>query len=280
MPQINISLTQSQRRVIADLFPTLADRLKLDEKNPRTISFTNEEVELIRHQADAARPHAKTGMIRNSLRHVVDAATKALNDCKGIGSIRPAERLYQFKITLLESDPPIWRRIQVRNSTLDRLHIYIQTAMGWTNSHLHDFEINGERHGDPQLIDHGYDDFYCVNSRVTRISDIVPQDGRRFRFTYEYDFGDCWRHEVLFEGCLRAEKGGRYPMCLEGERACPPEDVGGLRGYKEYLEVLADVNDDQHEDMLRWRGMFDPHKFDAENTTRLMRRGLPDWRTL
>ena len=130
---------------------------------------------------------------------------------EGIGSIPASERLYQFKITLLESKPPIWRRIQVKDSTLDKFHERIQTAMGWTNSHLHQFEIDGERYGDPELLDDGFEDFECVDSTVTKISEIVPKDGKRFHFLYEYDFGDGWEHEVLFEGCLKAEKGGRYP---------------------------------------------------------------------
>jgi hypothetical protein len=219
-------------------------------------------------------------MKRHSLGHVVDAITKALKDSEGVGSIPATERLYQFKITLLEVAPPIWRRIQVRNCSLDKLHERIQTAMGWTNSHLNQFVINGERYGDPQLIDEPSDDYYCVDSTVTKISNILPKSGERFQFKYEYDFGDSWHHEILFEGCLPTTKGTRYPVCIEGERACPPEDVGGVGGYAEYLEVLADVNDDRHEEMLRWRGKFDPEKFDAEKATKLMRRGLPNWRNM
>jgi hypothetical protein len=273
-----ICFTQAQRKVVADLFPDLTDRLKLAEKNPRTISFTTKELESIRDKANTARSHADNGMIRNSLRHVVDAITKALEESEGIGSIPASERLYQFKITLLESQPPIWRRIQVRNCTLDRFHERIQTAMGWTNSHLHRFEIDGERYGDPELIDDGFEDFECVDSTITKISEIVPKDGKRFQFTYEYDFGDCWKHEVLFEGCLKAEKGGRYPLCVEGERACPPEDVGGIGGYEEFLEALVDPKHEQHDDFVEWAGEFDPERFDVEKTTKAMRRGLPDWR--
>ena len=186
--------------------------------------------------------------------------------------------LYQFKITLLESQPPIWRRIQVKNCTLDKLHERIQTAMGWTNSHLHQFEIDGERYGDPELIDDGFEDFHAVDSTVTKINEIIPKDGKRFRFSYEYDFGDCWQHEVLFEGCLRAEKGQRYPICVEGERACPPEDVGGVWGYAEFLEAIADPKHEQHDDFVEWAGEFDPEEFDAAKATKAMRRGLPDRR--
>ena len=107
-----------------------------------------------------------------------------------------ANELYQFKITLNESTPPIWRRIQVKNCTLDKLHEHIQTAMGWTNSHLHQFKIEEELNGDPDVLD---EDFDCVDSTITKISEIVPKDGKRFTFVYEYDFGDCWDHEVQFD---------------------------------------------------------------------------------
>ena len=273
-----ILLTQTQRIVTAELLPTLADRLKLEEKNSRKICFTSEELTTIRQTAESARQRSDNGMKRNSLRHVADAATMALKDSEGIGSIPATERLYQFKITLLEVPPPIWRRIQVRNCTLDKLHERIQTAMGWTNSHLYQFKINGERYGDPQRIDVPSEDYYCVDATVTKINDILPMSGERFHLDYEYDFGDSWHHEILFEGCLPTSKGIRYPICLEGERACPPEDVGGVGGYAEYLEVLADVNDDRHEEMLRWRGKFDPEKFDAGKATKLMQRGLRNWR--
>jgi hypothetical protein len=219
-------------------------------------------------------------MKRNSLRHVVDTVTTALDGSDVSGSIPASKRLYQFKITLLESQPPIWWRIQVRNCTLNRLHNHIQTAMGWTNSHLHQFEIDGERHGDPELIDDGFEDFECVDSTITKISEIVPKDGSRFGFLYEYDFGDGWKHEVLFEGCLKAESGGRYPLCVEGGRNCPPEDVGGIGGYEEFLEALTDPKHEQHDDSVEWAGEFEPEMFDVEKTTKAMRRGLPDWRQM
>jgi len=276
----NLLLSQAQRIATAEVLPEFADRLKLEEKNPLKIRFTSEELKLIQQTAESARHQSDNGQKQRSFRHVVEAATKALKDSEGIGSIPATERLYQFKITLLEITPPIWRRIQVRNGTLEKLHERIQTAMGWTNSHLYQFEINGERYGDPQLIDVPSDDYYCVDATVTKISDILPESGERFQFNYEYDFGDSWHHEIVFEGCLPTSKDIRYPVCIEGERACPPEDVGGVRGYAEYLEVLADVNDDRHEDMLRWRGKFDPEKFDAEKATKKMRRGLPNWRNM
>lgn len=166
----------------------------------------------------------------------------------------------------------------MKDSILDKLHERIQTAMGWTNSHLHLFKIDGENYGDPNLLNDGFENFECIDSTVTKISEIVPKDGKRFQFVYEYDFGDSWQHEVLFEGCLKAVKGGKYPLCVEGERKCPPEDVGGVSGYSRFLEAIANPNHERHDELVEWAGDFDPEEFDAVKATKVMRRGLPDWR--
>ena len=184
--------------------------------------------------------------------------------------------VFQFKITLKGVKPPIWRRIQVKDCTLDKLHEHIQTAMGWTNSHLHQFQISGVTYGDPALLSEGFeDDLEVRDSRGITISDLVPKDRKRFRFEYRYDFGDCWDHEILFEGCPAAAKGTRYPLCLEGERACPPDDVGGVHGYALYREAMSDPAHPQHKELMGWGGPFDPERFDAEDATKAMRKGLP-----
>ena len=189
--------------------------------------------------------------------------------------------VFQFKITLRGIEPPIWRRIQVKDCTLDKLHEHIQTAMGWTNSHLHQFKIGGIHYGDPELLCEGFgDDPEIVNSLDTRLVKVVPKNGKRFRFEYEYDFGDGWEHEILFEGSLLADEGTRYPMCLEGQRACPPEDVGGTYGYQEYLEALANPKHERHKEFMEWSGRFNPEKFDAKAATKGMQQGLPDWREM
>lgn len=186
--------------------------------------------------------------------------------------------VYQFKITLVGSKPTIWRRIQVADCTLDKLHGHIQTAMGWTNSHLHQFEIGGKRYGDPKLLDDGFGDFKCVDSTRTKLSKIVPKAGKPFKFIYEYDFGDGWTHEILFEGNPKKEPRKKYPLCLEGARACPPEDVGGIGGFYEFLDGLADPKHERHDDFIEWGGDYDIEDFDAQRATQEMRRGLPDWR--
>lgn len=275
----NVNFSSAQRKTIAAILPEIADRLKLDENKARTITLTTDELATIQQRAKDAIPIAENGMKRNSFQHIVEGTTRAIEESQGIGAIPKSERLYQFKITLLESEPPIWRRIQVKDGTLDKLYEHIQTSMGWTNSHLHQFEIDGERYGDPELLYDGWmDESLPIDSTNTRISEIIPKDGKRFGFKYEYDFGDGWEHEVLFEGCLRAGKGERYPQCVEGERACPPEDVGGVWGYAEFLEALADPEHEQHDDFIEWAGPFDAEKFVAKKATKAMRRGLPDWR--
>lgn len=188
------------------------------------------------------------------------------------------KRLYQFKVTLLGIEPPIWRRIQVTDCSFDKLHEHIQTAMGWTNSHLHLFDIKGKHCGDPELLGDGFE---YVDSTRTLLSDLLPKDLKRLAFSYLYDFGDGWEHEVLFEGCPPLDPKAKYPLCLEGERACPPDDCGGVWGYAEFLEALGDEQHEEHEDMLEWiGGKFDSEAFDPGAATKSMKKGLPDWRAM
>ena len=191
-------------------------------------------------------------------------------------SAEPTKGLvYHFKITIIGVNPPIWRRIQVGDITLDQLHECIQTAMGWFNSHLHQFVIKNEYYGDPALMD----DIECFDSKQTKLSHILPTSKKRFSFVYLYDFGDSWEHEILYEGADPAESGSRYPLCLEGARACPPEDVGGIWGYEEFLKAMADPDHDEHESFLEWcGGTWDAEKFDPASATKKMKRGLPNWR--
>ncbi len=194
---------------------------------------------------------------------------------------KPANTVYQFKITLQESHPPIWRRIQVQDCTLDKLHEHIQTAMGWTNSHLHHFRIGEQLYGDHGLMEENFGEMEYKDSTTTKLSDILPKTTKRFRFQYEYDFGDSWYHEVLFEGVVPADSKMKYPLCLEGQRACPPEDCGGIWGYADFVEAIQNTANERHEELLEWvGGRFDPERFDPSNATKAMHKGLPDWRSM
>ena len=187
---------------------------------------------------------------------------------------RPAQStgfLFQFKITLLDIKPAIWRRIQVPDCSLDVLHLYIQAAFGWWNYHLHQFEIEGVRYGPPEPADMGLG-LEMEDETKVLLSSLLPKSVKRTRWIYEYDFGDGWRHEILFEGYPPLEKGQKYPLCVEGERACPPEDCGGPWGYADYLAALADPHHQQHDELLEWRGPFDPEAFDAKKATAVMRK--------
>jgi hypothetical protein len=181
----------------------------------------------------------------------------------------PGAPVFQVKITLAEvDDPPVWRRLLLpADIRLDRLHLVIQAAMGWENYHLHVFTDGRARHGvpDPELR--------FRDERKATLRDLIPREGGRARYTY--DFGDGWEHEVVVETVLAAEPGVRYPVCVDGEGACPPEDCGGPWGYEHLREVLADPTSDEHEDMLAWLGLdkgtdFDPHRFDLSEVNRAL----------
>jgi len=171
--------------------------------------------------------------------------------------------LYQIRITLQDIQPPIWRRIQAwEDITLAQLRTVLQIVMDWEDYHLHQFSIGKRIYSVPDPDDDLYERTVIDESRE-RLSDVVPRVGTTF--TYLYDFGDNWRHDLLLEAITMPEAEAHYPQCIGGERRTPPEDVGGVSGYERYLEALTDPDDDEHEDMLRWRGPFDPETFPIES---------------
>lgn len=171
--------------------------------------------------------------------------------------------IYQIKVTLRHSKPPIWRRLQVAGSTrLDDLHLVLQSAMGWDNYHLHQYIVDGTYYGGPHP---DYESWgpEMLDERQVTLSDIAP--GEKSKFIYEYDFGDSWEHELLVEKIMPPEEGVEYPRCIKGKRACPPEDVGGVWGYDDFLEAIKDPKHPAHQDMREWIGDdFDPEEFDLE----------------
>jgi DNA-binding Lrp family transcriptional regulator len=185
--------------------------------------------------------------------------------------------VHRFKIILRDTDPPIWRRIETKDVTLEKLHELIQTAMGWTNSHLHQFEIAGARYTDPRFMKGDFDDFGAIDYSCIRISHLVSKHGSKLRMGYEYDFGDGWQHDVVLEKVTESERGAKYPRCIDGERACPPEDVGGFYGFADYVEAITNPNHSEYGELLKWNGPFDPAQFDAAKATRRMKKGLPTW---
>ena len=185
--------------------------------------------------------------------------------------MRVDQEIYQLKVTLKESKPPIWRRFQVPgNVTLHRLHLILQSIMGWTNSHFYRFDIESIQYSVPDPDD-DFNELHFVDSRRTRLIKVASRE--MARFTYEYDFGDSWEHEILIEKILPADPGAQYPVCLAGKRACPPEDCGGIGGYDELLETIRDPLHENYESMMEWLGgSFDPEEFDIDQVSRILRR--------
>ncbi len=174
-----------------------------------------------------------------------------------------AKEILQLRITLRYSDPPIWRRVLVPSDlSLAHLHDVIQRAMGWTDSHLHCFEIDGVPYGVPEQE---MDDLAerMIHESGTRLEDVIARAGKRF--IYLYDYGDNWEHEVVVEELISTDTERHPVLCVAGERACPPEDVGGVGGYEEFLEATTDTEHEDHEQFLDWiGGEFDPEEFDLE----------------
>ncbi len=181
-------------------------------------------------------------------------------------STNKSEQVYQLKITLRNSQPPIWRRVLVPGKfSLYQLHEVIQIAMGWMGGHLHQFHIDGDYYGIP----HPDDWESVIDERHHALSKIAQEEKRRF--VYEYDFGDSWEHEILVEKILPPEPGVKYPICIKGKRACPPEDVGGAWGYEEFLEAIHNPDHEEHDMYTEWLGEdFDPEEFDLEMTNRVL----------
>ena len=169
---------------------------------------------------------------------------------------------YQMKITLKGIRPPIWRRVQVPGTMrLARFHAVIQTVFGWTDSHLHQFLISGESYGQPD----DFDDDVVAETTVT----LAQAVGGSKRFTYTYDFGDNWEHEILVEKIIAGDSGSERPLCLGGKRHRPPEDCGGPWGYGEFLKAIGDPGHEEHDAMLDWvGGEFDAEAFDLAAVNR------------
>jgi len=176
-------------------------------------------------------------------------------------------QVFQFKISLQEVDPVVWRRIQVSDlCSFWDLHVAIQDAMGWTDTHLHHFEMNHSIKQGKQYMGIPADDDYDVLNTLPgwdyKVKDylIINQ-----QFFYAYDYGDGWKHLIEFEGLHEKQPDLKYPVCITGERACPPDDVGGVPGYERFLEAIRTPSHPERQSLLDWvGGEFYPEKFDPK----------------
>lgn len=179
----------------------------------------------------------------------------------------PGRSTFQLRITLLDVNPSVWRRILVPGAIhLDKLHLVLQAAMGWTNSHLHCFRVAEDLYG-THFDDYPEDEI--DEHDVSVLQALRDQE----RFTYEYDFGDSWDHEIEVEALTRSRVGLKYAVCLAGANACPPEDCGGPPGYEHLLAVMADPSHEEHGDLLQWvGGSFDASGFDLASANAELQR--------
>lgn len=185
-----------------------------------------------------------------------------------------SELVYELDVRLQEIEPPIWRTIEVPgSSTLEDLHFAIQVAMGWTNSHLHSFQIDGTGYG---LVDVEGNELELEDEREFQVADLVKNGDV---FEYEYDFGDGWEHSITVKKVTSSSKPVQ-PRCTAGARACPPEDCGGPHGYARLLQSLADPRHPEHEESTQWAQGFQPELFPMPKKGLALRPSMEELREL
>ncbi len=183
-------------------------------------------------------------------------------------SSSPVTSIYTLRVELEGVAPLIWRRLHVPTGIpLTKLHNVLQVAMGWTDSHLHRFSIGTQEYG----VQDELEESDIIDERGHRLDLLLDESIRQFG--YLYDFGDGWEHRLVVESRSLAKPAWPYPLCVAGERACPPEDVGGHPGYEEFLMALRDAKHEDHDRLLLWAGgSFDPEGFDINAVNRELRR--------
>lgn len=186
-------------------------------------------------------------------------------------SLKSPRTIHELEISLREIEPRVWRRFAVRSTiSLARLHDVIQVVMGWYDCHLHEFSTRDGRRYAPRSPDMDLEwDADVIDSRRAKLGSLLPRAGSRA--VYQYDFGDSWELDLKVVAIRAPATGVRYPCCLAGERACPPEDVGGVYGYAEMLEALRDPQHEEHVNFVEWLDEpFDPEAFDLDAVNRLL----------
>ncbi len=255
-----------------DKRPALHDLLKYGNEQVNWMEFVFQAYHHYQYDAvflaglpdvQASLPHSLTDDMPKE-----EASADDVIDAKIVAK----KAIYQFKITLVDSDPPIWRRIESEDCTLAQFHCLIQDAMGWENSHLHEFNIAGERYAAPSPFEEmGPMDSDAKDASTVRLSQLISGQ-KKFHCRYLYDFGDSWEHLIQLEEVHAAKTRARYPRCTDGERACPPEDCGGIYGFYDFVEAITNRKHPEHRDMMEWHGPFKPDSFDKKKATCEMRR--------
>ncbi len=215
-----------------------------------------------------------TNISRAVVASIIDRMLKQEPEKAAAGQSVLDECVFQFKITLNNMDPKIWRRIQIPDTDLVSFNYWIQDAMGWSDSHGWQFLAGGKYYLPGSVLEVIGIDSGTLPADETLISDLVRDLGAKLKIRYDYDFGDDWQHEVKLEKVFRnVEASDQRPRCTDGENACPPEDCGGIWGYLELLEALDDPEDERHQEMMEWMGPIDYYAFDADEATKRMQDG-------
>lgn len=177
--------------------------------------------------------------------------------------------MYQLKITLKGSKPPIWRRFLIKSSvSLPELHEAIQIIMGWENCHLHQFISGGRYYLEPDPDD-VFESINDLDEKRYRLNQLLKRE--KASIVYEYDFGDGWEHNITLEKILPLNPELELPVCIKAKGACPPEDVGGIWGYYNFLEAVNDEKHPQYEDYKEWIGPdFDPAAYDISEVNKIL----------
>jgi hypothetical protein len=278
-----LKLTQQQRESLIHctrIKNKIKERLQEAGEGTQVVGVTRKEFDHLNYEIGTASVYAPSPHKKRLVAVLHKVAEVFASGRVGfIGEESPMTRktapkkgdlLYQFKTTLIDVKPAIWRRVQVPDCTLVDLNEYIQAAFGSWSFHLHQLDIDGDHYSQPtpDSDDFGMD---FKDETDVLLSKLIPKSGRPSRWIYEYVFGDGWRHEVLFEGFPPADPKAKYPPCVEGDRSCPSEECGGPCGYTDYFAAVRDLKHEQHEEMLEWRGPFAPEAFDAKKATKEMR---------
>ena len=169
-----IRLTCAQRLAASDLLPELSARLLLDSKNERTIQLTQTQLGKLRDAATRSLRQAPSGVVRNSLQHIIDKATDVLTRESA------AQHIIRLKITLIGRDPPIWRRVETTDCSLAQLHDIIQAAMGWEDYHLHRFQVGQRQYGNPDPMDRDFG-IHLIDERKVKLSEVIAGAGQRVK---------------------------------------------------------------------------------------------------
>jgi hypothetical protein len=275
--RLDLALSEAQRHTIlsyADLPAPLANTLSAQAAEEAATPFTLDELDELLDRLELAVSRAKGNDKQKVLRIVQKVAGLLGSEIlpshvSRHRTFKKAATICQIKMTLKGIDPPIWRRTHTPDCTLEELHEIIQVTMGWEFEHLYRFTIGGVDYADLEMTS----DEEVEDAGGTSLSAVLPTANRRPRFSYEYDFGDEWIHQLIVEERFPPREGVQDPICVGGQRACPPEDCGGPWAYADFVEAIGNPEHRRHAEVLEWvGGEFDPERFDQEAVNTELRR--------